>query len=275
MERDTLQTMDRSPASAALRVVGIGFDRERYASGGELSPLTMPLLVAGLLLSRRRERAAPLAVALVTLAAGVGYLSAVVRAYAVAWALAPLAAAVMFVGFRSRIWRAAVVLIVAAATVPGYVFSARMLETVSVGGSRVFLGRLPSGTYLRERVNYLPVAEFANASLPADARILVVGSARTVYIHRRCDAPSAWDDAWIARASRPGAEPEALRAELRGMGYTHVLLNAQEMRDSEPARRAAGILDDRAAADRLDRFFRTLRPVAGGGGCTLFEIGGI
>jgi hypothetical protein len=273
MERDTLQDMDRSPGAAALRVAKIGFDRERYASGGELSPLTMPLLLAGLLLSRRRETAAPLGIALVTLAAGVGYLSAVVRAYAVAWTLVPLAGAVALARFRGRAWRAAVVVIVGAATAHGFLFSARMIETVSAGGSRVFLGRLAPEAYLAERVNYLPVAEFANSRLPADARILVVGSARTAYIHRRCDAPSAWDDAWIARASRPDADPQALREELRTMGYSHVLLNAREMRESEPARRAAGILNDPGAADRLDRFFRSLRPVASGNDCVLFEVG--
>jgi hypothetical protein len=58
------------------------------------------------------------------------------------------------------------------------------------------------------------------------------------------------------------------------MGYTHVLLNAQELRESEPARRAAGILNDPAAAGRLEAFFRTLHPVFGANGCTLFEIPG-
>jgi hypothetical protein len=266
--------MDRSPGAAVLRVARIGFDRERYASGGELSPLTMPLLLAGLLLSRRRETAAPLGIALVTLAAGVGSLSAVVRTSAVAWTLAPLAAAVAFARFRGRVGRSAVVLILAVGAVPGLAFSARMLETVSAGGSRVFLGRLAPDAYLAERVNYLPVAEYANSRLPADARILVVGSARATYIHRRCDAPSALDDAWIARASRPGADPRALRAELLGMGYTHVLLNVAEMRESEPAQRAAGILNDREAAERLDLFFRSLSPVASANGSVLFEIGG-
>ncbi len=274
MERDTLQEMDRSAGAVAARVGRIGFDRERYASGGELSPLTLPLLVAGLLLSRRRETAATLGIALLTLVVGVGYLSAVVRVYAVAWTLVPLAAAVLFARFRHRAWRIAVVSIVAAAAVPGFLMSARMMEAVSAGGSRVFLGRMEPEAYLEERVNYLPVARFANARLPLDARILVVGSSRSTYIHRRCDAPCAWDDAWIARASRPGADPLALRAELHRMGYSHVLLNAREMYESESARRQAGILNDPQAADRLDRFFRALRPVARDGGCVLFEVAG-
>ena len=272
MERDSLMDMDRSPGAAAARVAGIGFDRERYASGGELSPLTIPLLLVGLALSRRRETAAPLGIALLTLAGGVGFLSAVVRVYALAWVLVPLAAAVAYARFRAWPWRSAVVLAMTAAAVPGFAFSARMLETVSAGGSRVFLGRVDPADYLADRVNYLEVAEYANARLPDDSRILAVGTSRTVYIRRRCDAPSAWDDAWIARASRPGADPAALRGELRKLGYTHVLLNAQELRESEPARRAAGILNDPAAAGRLDAFFRTLHPVFGANGCTLFEI---
>ncbi len=274
MERDSLMDMDRSPGAAAARVAGIGFDRERYASGGELSPLTIPLLLLGLALSRRRETAAPLGIALLTLAGGVGFLSAVVRVYAIAWVLVPLAAAVAYARFRAWPWRAAVVLAVAAAAVPGLAFSTRMLEAVSAGGHRVFLGRLDPADYLAGRVNYLEVADYANARLPDDSRILAVGTSRTVYIRRRCDAPSAWDDAWIARASRPGADPTALRDELRDMGYTHVLLNAQELQESEPARRAAGILGDPAAPGRLDAFFRTLRPLFGANGCTLFEIPG-
>jgi hypothetical protein len=165
-----------------------------------------------------------------------------------------------------------VALAVAAAALPGFPFSARMLETVSVGGSRVFLGRLDPAAYLAGRVNYLAVAEYANARLPHGSRILAVGTARTAYVRRRCDAPSAWDDAWIARAALPGADPAALRDELRKMGYTHVLLNAQELRESEPEQRAAGILNDPGAARRLDAFFRTLKPIFGANGCTLFEI---
>ncbi|MBZ5641052.1 MAG: hypothetical protein LAO51_20115 [Acidobacteriia bacterium] len=274
MKRDTLQEMDRSPVAVAVRIAGIGIDRTRYASGGELTPLTIPLLAVGLLLSRRRETAIPLGIALVTLVVGVGYVSAVVRVYAVAWALVPLAAAAAFARFHHRAWRIAVVSIVVAGAAPGFLLSARMLETVSTGGSRVFLGRIEPEAYLLERVNYLPVARYANERLPADARILVVGSSRTAYFHRRCDAPCAWDDAWIARASRPDADPLALRDDLRRMGYTHVLLNARELGESETARRAAGILNDAKAADRLDRFFQALRPVARAGGCVLFEIPG-
>ena len=274
MEQDTLQAMDRAPAAVMARVGSIGIDKQRFASGGELSLLTMPLLLAGLVFSRRRRSAVPLAIALITLVIGVGYLSAVVRTYAVAWAIVPLAAAVVFARFNGRIWRAAIAVIVVAAAVPGFLYSARMLETVSAGGSRVILGRVSPAQYLAECVNYLPIAEYANSHLAADARILVVGSARTAYFHRRADAPSAQDDAWIAKASRPLADRAALRAELRRMGYTHVLLNTQELRASEPARRAAGILNDPEAAARLDQFFRALHPVAMENECVLFDLGG-
>jgi len=274
MEYDTLQVLDRSPISVAKRLGRIGFDRDGYASGGELSPLTMPLLIAGIALARRRRSLVPLAISFVTLAVGVGYLSAVLRTYAVAWVLVPFAAAVAFTRFRSKPWRIAVAAIVLVAAVPGFQFSARMLETVSARGSRVFLGRIAPDKYLADQVNYFSIAQYANTHLPADARILVVGSARAAYLRRRADAPSAQDDAWIAKASRPGADPRALRDELRALGYTHILLNAKELGGSVLAQQATGIRNDREATERLNKFFQSLQLVISDNGCVLFNIGG-
>ena len=272
MEGDSLMVLDRSPAAVTDRIAHIGFDRQRYASGGEVSPLTVTTLILGVALARRRRSAAAPAIGLITLVLGVGFLTAVVRVYAIAWVVAGVAAAVVLARFRAWPWRAAVVVAIVAAAIPQFVFSARMLETVSGGGSSVFLGRIDPERYLAERVNYIPVAAYVNEHLADDSRILAVGSARIAYFHRRCDAPSAWDDAWIARASQPGADPAALRDELVRGGYTHVLLNASELGASAQEQRAAGIQGDPAAAQRLNEFFRALRPIFTAEGCTLFEL---
>jgi len=72
------------------------------------------------------------------------------------------------------------------------------------------------------------------ASTPANARILVLGEQRTLYLPREAVSGANLDGpriaAWLARF----ATPEALVAELRRMGITHVLIGRENVRVGGP-----------------------------------------
>jgi hypothetical protein len=271
MAHQTGQNLDRSLPAVAGRVLRIGLDHESYGSGGELSPFFLPLLVGALVLCRRRRIVLALLVGGVTLAIGVGLVSSYLRVYAIGWVIASLAAGALYDRFRTTLSRVAVLMVLSTAILLGFAQSIRMCEMVSGGGMSVVTGRTTPESYLVSYVNYYPMAQIINETVPEDARILVVGSSRTAYIHRRCDAPYVWDDARIARATEAGVTPESVLADLEAEGYTHILLNGWELSSSEPSRELLRITG-RTEQERLNRLFGLLEPIAAAGDCYLFAL---
>lgn len=71
--------------------------------------------------------------------------------------------------------------------------------------------------------------EFVNKALPKDARVLFLGEARSFYCERDRVSPTVFDGSVIAEllsGSRDGAE---VAGRLRGRGFTHVLVNVNEL----------------------------------------------
>jgi hypothetical protein len=85
-----------------------------------------------------------------------------------------------------------------------------------------------------------PIAEWANANLPKDARILVVGDAQVLYYKRPVYANSVFDEQFFAAAARDEKDSEGILKRLQKRGITYVVfdkllgvMNAREYRQYE------------------------------------------
>ncbi len=269
MRAETGMNVDRSPAASVRRIVAIGW-RAGDGSGGELSRAWMPLLLAGLILTRRREVRWLLGLAALNLLLGVVFFSSYLRIYGWALLVVPLGVAALWDRFRHVAVRATIALGCGFLIVTGILTSATAADLISGGGVRVILGKLSPDDYLVERLSYTPLARYINEHLDPDARIRVIGSARTAYIHRVCIASYVWDTPLAARlVDDEGAAEEAIRA-LRDDGFTHVVLDIGEMERLERSQGLFGYTEH--GREGIDRFLRGLTSLVEANGVYLLEI---
>jgi hypothetical protein len=78
---------------------------------------------------------------------------------------------------------------------------------------------------------YYPCARFINESLPAQARVMVLGDERGYYLDRDYVASTVFAEHPLKRYLAESASPEALRERLRREGLTHFLINAGKVRE--------------------------------------------
>lgn len=271
MRAETGMSVDRSVAARAQRFATIGW-RTGYGSGGEVSRAWIPLLLAGLALSKRREVRWLLALAVVNLLLGLLFFTVYLRIYAWALLVVPLGAAALWDRFRHVTARVALGLITAWVVVTGYITSATACDLISGGGSRVIFGKLTPDDYLVERISYTPIARYINENLGPEARIRVLGSARTAYIHRVCIASYVWDDPLAAELVDDDSAARAAMRSLREQGFTHVLLDTGEMERLERSQGLFGYSQREGGRDGIDRFLRGLTSLVAANGVYLFEI---
>ncbi len=74
-----------------------------------------------------------------------------------------------------------------------------------------------------------PAMQLINNSLPANARILFIGEARTFYCDRPFVAPTVFNDQPIEKAVAEAKDADAVYRVLHEQGFTHILLNMQEL----------------------------------------------
>lgn len=92
----------------------------------------------------------------------------------------------------------------------------------------VVFGRQTKKEYLTERLEHYPVMQFANTSLPCDAKVLFVGEARTYYMKRNYEANSAYDKTIIVEMVKKSETVDDLLKKLKHEGITHILYNSRE-----------------------------------------------
>ncbi|TBR26098.1 hypothetical protein EPO15_00935 [bacterium] len=95
-------------------------------------------------------------------------------------------------------------------------------------------GKVSRDEYLtRQRVTYgLPsyaAARWVNANLPPRAKVIVLGESRGFYLERDFVAATVYDHNPFWTAAAAAADPADLRARLRALGVTHLLLNARQL----------------------------------------------
>lgn len=117
--------------------------------------------------------------------------------------------------------------IVGASLLYNIVFTLNLTTDLFDPGAVVF-GRETKEEYLTERLEHYPVIQFANASLPGDAKVLFVGEARTYYMKRNYEANSAYDKTIIVEMIKRSETVDDLLTQLKQEGITDILYNSRE-----------------------------------------------
>lgn len=119
-----------------------------------------------------------------------------------------------------------------------------------------FLGAQDSDNYLEAKSSQIPPFRAANETLPADARVLLVGEPRPFGIDRDVVVEDQFRTPLLAELARRSSTPGEIADGLHELGITHLLWNAEE------AGRIAGAegrdryleCDGDPCQERLDRF---------------------
>ena len=83
--------------------------------------------------------------------------------------------------------------------------------------------------YLSSFLRIHPAVEFANRHLPPDARLLVLGEAKTAYLRRDHLAGTALDRPHLPALLGAARDAAGMAQALRRAGVTHVLINTREL----------------------------------------------
>lgn len=186
-------------------------------------------------------------------------------------ALAPAMALVAAAGVASWREKAGAPARVLGAGAAGVMILAHLFLVLFVhqafGSPAVLLAQEERSDFLSRRLEYYPCAAAAG-SLPADAKVLVVGEQRGYYLPRAHRSSTVHaPNLYVARAN-DAASPDALAAALRADGFTHLLFVPREARrlgESLGTMTEAGAANWKGLAARLT-------PVSTGPACVLARL---
>ena len=119
------------------------------------------------------------------------------------------------------------------------------------------LGVVDQSAWMRESVDYWSAAQFINATLPADAKVMLVGEARCMYIDRDVVIEDPYQVPLLSTLAGEESSASSLADRLRHSGVTHLLFNRSEAaRIAEmTGRKDFFNLRTKEARDRLRTFF--------------------
>jgi hypothetical protein len=100
-----------------------------------------------------------------------------------------------------------------------------MIETVYPSPHRMLLGLETSEQFLYRAVDYYPAADFINKELPADSRILALGSTGLLYFERPMTLAGQTEMGSIAPLLTPTGDYDPALGWLRRRGYSHILIS--------------------------------------------------
>jgi len=80
----------------------------------------------------------------------------------------------------------------------------------------------------RQRPDIYPITQYANETLPADAKILFIGDTRGYYADRPFIASTAHDKTPIVELAHESTTTDELAEHLKALGMTHIIFNRQE-----------------------------------------------
>lgn len=97
--------------------------------------------------------------------------------------------------------------------------------------SGIWYGVQTRGEYLSNPGNitpYYPMAQWVNAQLPGDARLLVAGDARGLYYEREFLTNTVFDEQALAKMAREEKDPSGVARRVRELGVDHIVVNGLE-----------------------------------------------
>ncbi len=217
--------------AARLQAFELGTFDPRGAAGniGPVYLLLAPLVLIGVV-SRRERRTQLLLGGVVLGILGWSFLPPLGR-----YLLAPLA---LLAALSGAAWNAAL----AAMSRPLRTASLALLAFAMTWGatrgvsSEVFarvactLGLENPRTFREASVNYLGAATFINTSLPANAHILLVAEARTLYLDRSVIAEDPFQTPYLTLLAERSPDAAAMARSLANEGVTDLLVNWSEAR---------------------------------------------
>ncbi len=139
------------------------------------------------------------------------------------------------------------------------------------------LGRGNVDEIMARYASYWPAVRAVDRELPADAKVLLVGESRTMYLDRDVIVDDPFVTPLLVTLAESAQTASAIAAELRREGVTHVLINRQEAARIAALNRRSDYLAPLSPAgrSRLDEFLRRcLRPVATAGPVELLALQG-
>jgi hypothetical protein len=129
---------------------------------------------------------------------------------------------------------------------------------------------------LREQVSYWSVITFVNNELPSHARLLLVAESRSLFLDRDLVVEDPYVTPFLVSLAEAMPSAEAMAAELRRLGVTHVLLNHHEAARIAALNRRADYFAPLSppARARLEQFLsRCLEPVARADAVEVLAVG--
>jgi hypothetical protein len=177
---------------------------------------------------------------------------------------------------------------IAALSRPSRAWLAGLLAAVAtwsaLGGTTPFelarlactLGRGSADEIMARYASYWPAVRIVNERLPADARVLLVGESRVMYLDRDVAVDDPFMTPLLVTLAESLPSGAAVAAELAHQGVTHVLFNRRESaRIAELNGRQEYLAPlSPAGRDRLGEFFsRCLTPVASAGAVEVLALG--
>lgn len=140
----------------------------------------------------------------------------------------------------------------------------------------VTLGRGSADEVMAHYASYWPAVRIFDERLPADARVLLVGESRVMYLERDVAVDDPYVTPLLVSLAESAPSAAAMAAELRRQGITHLLVNRQEAARIAALNRRSEYLAplSPAARERLDGLFsRCLDPIASAGAVEVFALG--
>jgi hypothetical protein len=137
------------------------------------------------------------------------------------------------------------------------------------------LGRGSVDEVMARYASYWPAVRAVDRELPADAKLLLVGESRTMYLERDVVVDDPFVTPLLVTLAESSPTAAAIAAELRRQGVTHVLINRHEAARMAALNHRSDYLAPLSPAgrSRLEEFLgRCLRPVATAGPVELLAL---
>ena len=248
------------------------------SDAGAIGPWYLALLPAAAWAAWRGRRSSAVVLAAVAVAAVAGWAAGPPTGRYLLPALVPLAAlagagvqrCLVGVMRSSRRWIGGLLAAVAAWSALG--------GTTPLELSRLActLGRGSADEVMARYASYWPAVRIVNERLPAGARLLLVGESRVMYLDRDVVVEDPFVTPLLVSLAASLPTAEAMAAELRRQGITHVLLNRHEAARIAALNRRADYFSplSPAARERLEAFLsHCLEPIASAGAVEVLALG--
>ncbi len=139
------------------------------------------------------------------------------------------------------------------------------------------LGRGNGDDIMTRYASYWPAVRVVDRELPADAKVLLVGESRTMYLERDVVVDDPFVTPLLVTLAESAPSAVAIAAELRRQGITHVLVNRQEAARQAALNQRADYFAPLSPAGRarLEEFFsHCLHRIATAGPVELLALAG-